>query len=116
MKALEFTAGGQVHALRFDVNALCRIEELTGMGVADAAKLLSPETGVARMTDMRVFFQAGLVERMDAEQAGSLMAEVGFEAALELVVRAFDLAFGKGRGGGADATRPASGKKLVTAA
>jgi hypothetical protein len=115
MRALEFEAGGAAHALRFDVNALCRVEELSGLGIADAAKLLSPETGVARIADMRMFFQAGLVARLSADDAGTLMGEVGIERALELVVQAFDLAFGKGSADKRDATGGGEGKRAAAA-
>lgn len=115
MQALEFEAGGRVHALRFDMNALCRIEESTGLDMVGAAKLLQPESGIAKVSDMRLFFQAGLVERLTLEESGNLMGEVGFEQSIELVVRAFDLAFAKGRAGGAAGTGTTRGKRKAAA-
>ena len=92
-RGISFEAGGRSLQLRFDVNALCRVEEATGKPFDEAAALLSPASGSPRMSDVRKIFWAGLGGDLTYDQAGVVISDIGLERAGELIGKAFELAF-----------------------
>jgi hypothetical protein len=91
---VEFDAAGARHLLRFDFNALCRIEEDFGAGMADIAGRLQGQPGKPpRLSDIRLAFRAGLGTGYTVEQAGDLIGEIGAERAATLIGEALQRAF-----------------------
>lgn len=98
MKGITFEAGDKTHVLRFDINALCVLEDETGKGVDQIGGLLAPQGGASpRVKDLRLLFWAGLgggqKEGITREQAGVVMSELGYHEAGALMMRAFVDAF-----------------------
>lgn len=109
-RGVTFEVGERTFQVRFGTNALCMIEEQTGQSIGEAAKRLAvdPKQGGVRLSDLRLFWWAGLSHQGDlsAAAAGDLLDEVGFERAGELIGEAFQLAFPEAEGGAG-----AAGKK-----
>jgi hypothetical protein len=102
-RGVTFEAGGKSHLLRFDVNALCRIEEATGEDIQAAAARLSPAGGQPKLTDLRLLFWAGLGAGITREDAGLIMDDVGFDRIGEMIGQAFAMAFPDAPAGASDA-------------
>ena len=94
MKGITFEAGGKVQTLRFDINALCALEDETGLGLDQVGLLLQPADGTPpRLKNLRLMFWAGLGGDMPKAAAGAIMSHLGVQAAADLIVRAFVDAF-----------------------
>jgi hypothetical protein len=91
MKGIEFDALGARHCLRFDMNAICRLEEDFDATVSEIALRLGGEG--ARMTDLRLAFRAGLGPDVTLDRAGEIMTEIGASEAGRLIGEAMMLAF-----------------------
>ncbi|HAF38067.1 MAG TPA: hypothetical protein DCG72_03700 [Gammaproteobacteria bacterium] len=92
---LKFVAGGRHYTLRFSTNALCVLEDATGVGaLAVAAQLNDPEKMEFRV--LRSMFRAGLSDShpdMDDTEAGEIMTALGFDKVMPLIGEAFELMF-----------------------
>lgn len=106
LRGVEFEAGGKRRELRFDVNAMCRLEaDFAGLPIDRVAERLQPATGMPTITDIRAAFRAGLVGGATLDEAGEIMSEVGIAEAGRLIGAAMQLAFpdaaqAEGAGGG----------------
>lgn len=111
---VEFTADGKAYFLRFSTNAVCELEEVTGLGAnaisrelgawgppvdgkgkpkAETAEQATARLDRVRVTLVRQVFWASLRDRhpdVTIKEAGDLMAEIGgMTEALELLNQAF---------------------------
>jgi hypothetical protein len=86
-------ADGKTHNLRFDYNALCALEQQSGLAIGD---LWTKLTGSIRLMDIRSIIWAGLIheERSLTPEAVGEMIDFSKMAELaESVTKALDLAF-----------------------
>lgn len=76
----------RTYTLNFGVNAMCRLEELTGRPYHEVMREM--QSGLPRMATIRQFLQAGLVDPRpeSAEQVGTIIEDIGGAA---VVLRAF---------------------------
>lgn len=92
---VSFEANGQSYTMRFSANALCELEDALDMGVtAVAIQMSSPEN--LRMRTVRAVLWAGLRDHhpnITQQEAGELVMEITFPKALELIGKAFEIAF-----------------------
>ncbi len=119
-KGIEFEADGEDgedgaaatrHVLRFDFNALCRLEEDFGCSIEDVALRLGDDGRAPRMGDLRMAFRAGLGGGHTLEEAGDLMSRIGFQRAGALIGEAIKLAFPQADPATAERTRQAGKPK-----
>ena len=126
MSALDekrFDALGQEWTVRFDFNAMCRIEEAFDKPFMEVIVSVLPQVGAAdmedrgkvvaaamqmRMGDVRVLLREGLAGAhpdVTLDQAGSVIGAIGIQAALEVVAWGVSRALGTddGETGGGDA-------------
>lgn len=93
---VEFKAGGETYKLRFSIDSLCELEDLSGKGIAALAQELSDPAKVS-IKLMRQVFWAGLRDNhpdINLKAAGELIVEAGgMLPVAELVGQAFTLAF-----------------------
>lgn len=97
--SVEFKALGRDMSLRFSTNALCRIEDETGMAINGVLESLQSAPELRRM---RAIFRAGVEPALTVEETGNAMDELGFDKVAKLVEEAFSLAFpaSEGEAGG----------------
>lgn len=81
--------------MSFSVNALCELEDHLGMPVAKIASgMENPEN--VRMSTVRALVWAGLRDHhpdLQLREAGDIATEAGIPACMEVVGKAFGLAF-----------------------
>lgn len=82
--------------LRFTANALCRLEEKTGRGVAEIVEGMAKSM---RVSDLRVMLWAG-IDGITVDQAGEIIDQIGFARAGEIIGEAFNAAFPQDGGEG----------------
>lgn len=90
-----FEAGGRAWVLRYTVNALCELEDVTGEPVAVLAAAMSDPARL-RLGTMRALLWAGLRDRqpeITLDAAGDLLDVAGIGPAIAAVGDAFALAF-----------------------
>ena len=87
---------GESFTLKYDVNALCELEDMLDMGIPEFAAVFK-ESGKIRLKHVRAAFWAGLRHHrpeVSLSQAGNLMMAIGGMApALNLVGEAFSRTF-----------------------
>ena len=108
---IEFTVGGKTYTLYFSINAMCELEDALGGNVVELATLMADSSKVS-IKNVRTVFWAGLRdhhEAMSITDAGRLMSEMGVAQAMELVAKAFTLAFPDG----GEAKRPLRGNSTA---
>lgn len=109
---VRFEAGGQPYALRFDINAFCRIE--AELGIESVAEFQAVLKERLSFTKLRKLFACGLSPAASDEQAGTIMSELGIDRASEMLTECIQAAFpnsnpGKGADEGkADPVEPPS--------
>lgn len=89
-----FEADGRAWTLRFDVNALCDLEDHTGIGVNNIGSELA--AGNIKLGFVRACYWAGLRRskpNITTAEAGELIGELGIERAGELLTAAMNAAF-----------------------
>ena len=93
---VEFTVAKTVYTLHFSINAMVELEEaMGGIGITELAMQMG-DPSKFKLKDLRTIFWAGLRdhhEAMSAVDAGRLMSELGMVEAMQLVAKAFTLAF-----------------------
>jgi hypothetical protein len=99
-RGVAFEAGGSARLLRYDFNALCRVEDVFGCDINSAIALLSPESGAPNMRDVRKLFCAGLGGVVTLEKAGEIIEELGIEKCVAMIGDAFARAFPSGEAAG----------------
>lgn len=82
--------------LRYNTNALCRIEDETGKPVSEILETMQDAPSIKMM---RTIFGAGLSPAQSPEDVGDLIDELTFAEVSNLVERAFKLAFPEGEQG-----------------
>lgn len=107
--AVDFTFDGKVYHLRFDINAMCEIEEDFGEGIIKVAQRLDDE-GKQKISDIRKVFYRGLSECDDEEKAGAIMTALGVTESVKLIALAFHAAFPQDKG----SDKPDEGKTEAT--
>jgi hypothetical protein len=100
-----FTALGREHALHFTTNALCALEERSGLSFRAWAEKLQ---GDLSLRDMRLLFAVGV--GVPEDEAGGIIDDVGVVAAGGLIGRAMTAAFGE-----AEPEAPPEGKPKAAA-
>lgn len=103
-------AGDAEYLVRISTNAMVKYQDMTGESFLEGIAALQTNQGDIRR--MRNLFWAGVshIEDMTPENAGDVMDEVGFAAALEAVSEAAALAFPSeedGESGNEKAGKPA---------
>ncbi len=86
---------GQKWTLRYSTNALCELEEASGMGAIELANSLADESSL-KLKNLRHMLWAGLLENhpgIQAVQAGQIIDELGFGEVGDRIGEAFTLAF-----------------------
>ena len=75
---------GRVYTLNFGVNAMCRLEDLTGRAYHEV--LMEMKKGLPSMKTIRQFVQAALVAppAESPEQAGTIIEDIGGAASVLL--------------------------------
>lgn len=91
---VSFDLDGEAYTLRFSTNAMCELEDATGVPVLQLANSLQDETSVSIKT-LRAMFAAGLSDSrsVTAPQAGDIIDALGIPRAGELIGQAFMAAF-----------------------
>jgi hypothetical protein len=90
-------AGDKEYTLRFSANALCELEDATGMGINGIAQQLSSVDSMRMRTVIAVVW-AGLLDRhpgITKEEAGEIITEATLLKTMSVVSDAFVLTFGK---------------------
>ena len=99
-----FEAGDATYTLRFSIDALCSLEEITGKGIIALSNELSDADRLS-VTLLRQVLWAGLQEHhkgMDLKAAGELIAAGGGVVAMVgIIARAFEATFPETEAGGA---------------
>jgi hypothetical protein len=93
------------YTLRFSVNALCELEAEMEMGVSEISDMMASKS--VRLNHIRTLVWIGLKDRhpdLTEREAGEAMTDLGIPAALEVVGRAFGLAFPSEEGEAVPAT------------
>ena len=102
-RGLPFEAAGSARLLRFDMNALCRIEEAMGCSLNEAVSRLDGKSGSPSMRDIRTIFGAGLGGSVLSDKVGEIIDEIGLDHAVSMIGSALELAFPKAVEAAADA-------------
>lgn len=108
-RAVTFEAGGRVHALRYDFNALCRLEEVFGRPITRLDTILAPKDGEVSLRDLRRLFAVGLGPDTTDEDAGLVINDIGMAKAFDRVLEAMELAMPKAEGGAMGKTKRKAG-------
>jgi hypothetical protein len=89
-----FELDGVNYTLRFSTNAMCELEDATGVPVLQLANSLQDERSVSIKT-LRAMFAAGLSDTSDIsiKEAGDIIDGLGIPRAGELIGQAFMAAF-----------------------
>jgi Phage tail tube protein, GTA-gp10 len=103
-----FTAGGVERALQFTTNRLCQLEEDTGKGVLVFAEALGTPGGVS-IKDLRLLMRAGMDGAPTLAEVGDVIDEIGIQAAIVLIGKAFNAAFDLGDVGNAGSGKSKAG-------
>lgn len=101
-------ADGKTRHLRFDLNAICTLEDAWGIPVGEIAQRLSDTKGV-RMSDIRTLLWAGLLHEERGLKAEDVGALLDFSALAELAGKlntAFTAAFAMPEGDSKNLPRP----------
>lgn len=88
-----FEAAGKSRTLRFSINALCDLEDQTGLGVTELVEQLQSKP---KMTFIRVCFWAGLREHdpdLNLASAGNVVEALGLAEAAKILGQAVASAF-----------------------
>lgn len=85
------THGGVDYTLRYDVNAICNLEDALDKPIGEIVASMGEDNVSMRL--VRAVFQAGLSPAVTLETAGQIMSEIGTSQISEKVGRAFSLAF-----------------------
>lgn len=98
-----FKAGDATYTLRFSIDALCSLEDITGKGIIALSNELSNAERLS-VTLLRQVLWAGLQEHhkgLDLKEAGELIAAAGGVVAMvEIIARAFEATFPEKKGDG----------------
>jgi hypothetical protein len=92
--AVTFEASNKVWTLRYAINELCLLESTMDKSVSEIVAEMQDPSKV-RLTSVRTLFWAGLSgsHKILPSEAGDLIAEIGTDTAVELISKAFALAF-----------------------
>lgn len=92
---ISFDVNGKSYTMRFSANALCELEDATGMGInALLAQLSDPAS--MRLKMVRAVLWAGLRDHhsdVTLHQAGEIITDLTLPRAMELASKSFELAF-----------------------
>lgn len=78
------------HKLIVTFNKVCALEDATGRKLLDLVADLQFGLGFG---DIRLWVKVLLDKEMSLEQVGDLLGEIGFEAAVEAIGKAFEMFF-----------------------
>lgn len=88
---VSFEASGKTWSLRYSTNALCELEDDLDRGIGDVIESLQTSP---RLNMLRAVLRAGLSgHKVNQQQAGDLIDELGFDRTRELIGTAFARAF-----------------------
>lgn len=91
---VSLTAGDTTYTLSLSTNALCELEDHFGKSVSEVAGMLGTEN--VSIKTVRSVFWAALQDHhpdIDIKAAGLLISDVGMQAAMEALGKAFRAAF-----------------------
>lgn len=86
-----FVSDGKAYILRYDVNAICDLEDKTGKTVSVLIEELGGDNVSMRL--VRSVFASGISPEVDEKTAGAIMSELGMAEVTGLIGQAFQLAF-----------------------
>lgn len=87
---VDFTVDGDSYVLKYDINRLCELEDLTGQQAGD----LVPKVGKGSMKIMRAFLWAGLkAYDLSLVEAGEVLQRLTYKKAGPLIIEAMRRAF-----------------------
>lgn len=89
MKEVSFEAGGKTRSLRFDINAMCRYQDVSGESLNKMIEGMQSDP--QNMVRARRVFWASLTDRKDGitqEDAGDIMQSLGAVASMDAVMQA----------------------------
>lgn len=92
---VSFEVNEKSYTMRFSANALCELEDVLNMGVNDVAEQMAKPKNL-RIKTVRGIFWAGLRDchpEITITQAGELIQDLTLPRCLELIGKAFTLAF-----------------------
>lgn len=93
---VDLRVGGKVYTLRYSTNALCVMEDAFDDNVQNIAKRFDGGESSVRMSDVRKFFHAALIDNhpdIDLAGAGLVISDAGIDVAMAAASDAFQLAF-----------------------
>jgi len=109
--SIAFEVDGQARTLRFDINALCTLEEALGIdSIAELQTLLGSKLS---FRNLRTMFACGLGPGTSVETAGDVISALGIAEAGELISQAINASFGESTGRAAG-NAPAAKRKAGT--
>lgn len=92
---VSFDAGGRSFTMRFSANALCELEDATGMGINALLTVLA-DPAKMRLKMVRAVLWAGLQDHhpdVTLHQAGEIITDLSLTKAMDLAGKSFELAF-----------------------
>jgi hypothetical protein len=92
---VSFDAGGKSYTMRFSANALCELEDATGMGINALLTILA-DPAKMRLKMVRAVLWAGLQDHhpdVTLHQAGEIITDLSLTKAMDLAGKSFELAF-----------------------
>lgn len=95
---VNFSASGKDWTLKLSTNAMCALESATGKSINEFAEGLG-DVKTFRIADLRLIVCSMLNGSVDENGAGDLIDDVGMEGMMDLVSKAFDLAFPEAKEG-----------------
>lgn len=94
-----FEADGKQWTLAYSINALCVLEDALGMGIGEVVERFG-NVQKLRLNTVRAVLWAGLNDHhpeVSLKQAGELIADMTLPTSIDLLGRAFSLAFPDGK-------------------
>jgi class 3 adenylate cyclase len=82
------------YTLRYSINALCELEDASGMSAVQLAMSLSDEE-TFKIKSLRLMVWGGLIdnhEEITLKQAGDIISDFGAPKTMEAITKAFELA------------------------
>jgi hypothetical protein len=109
VNGIPIEAGGKAYRLAYTTNAICALEEKSGLGISE----LTAGMGDGKLTRVRLLFWGALVEHhpeTTLQDAGRIIDAVGFAAAAPLIGRVLAHSFPAPAEAGEGGERPLAPK------
>jgi hypothetical protein len=100
---VDLRVGGKVYTLRYSTNAICVLEAAFDDDVQSIAKRFEDAEKGVRMSDVRHFFHAALIDNhpeIGLDEAGLIITDAGIDVAMSAASDAFQAMFAPNQAGG----------------